>query len=191
MVVLGLLGCVAAGACGEDEEGTHAVPTAWTVTGVGPGARSLEVTVEEGTCGEPNDERVTVEESAKTISIHATTREPNDDLVLCPLVSIVRPIEVKLERPVGGRSIEGLRGLPSGTVSPRPARDLPIGAKPKFFVPRVAGLSARDALVVLKQMEFDPDLASRDRLGSEVVGTEPPAGRKILGATDRIRVHIK
>lgn len=188
-VLLSLLGCATVAGCGGGDEGTRELRTAWTVTGVGPGARSLEVTVEEGNC-ERNDERVTVEESAKTISVHATKREPNDELVSCSLVSVRRPINAQLDRPVAGRSIKGLRALRDGPISPHPVRNRPIGAPPLFFVPRVTGLRARDALLVLRQTGFRAELGSSGRLDDEVVGTRPAARCKVPAET-ALRVLVK
>lgn len=178
---------VALAGCGDDGgEKARAVRAPWAVASVDPDAKGLEVVIESGGCA--SDERAAATESAGIIRIRATRREP-DGNVACSLVLRLARVRVSLDEPLSGRPIEGLRRLPSGTLSPRFVRRRDTNGLPLVFVPNVAGLSARDAVTVLNGMGFEPELKG-DPPSAEVVGTEPAAGQRVPAETE-LRVVVR
>lgn len=169
--------------CGERDCRVEEMTTDWELQGVGRQPNVLRLVYGSGGCGR-DDGWAIVRETRE--SIHLETRqhtvvavEGAEPLGCTSDFRFVR-IVVRLDRPVGGRRVEG---------GPRLGEDIWGGGR----VPRVAGLAPGDAVHVLGRQGFlartagDPTgrvVAQRPKPGTRV-RTE---GKRVLG-TVRLKVR--
>jgi hypothetical protein len=116
----------------------------WSLSGAG--ARSL--IVQPGTTGgcDQGDPKVTVEESARRITVSVTILSVQGPDVVCPAIARLNtPVTVRLDAPVAGRAVvgEGRDDHPGAALE----QARPDAPRPR--VPRVLGLSAADARAAL------------------------------------------
>ncbi len=86
----------------------------WLLTSVGPGGRSVKITVDEGGCFLQETARGFSRETSTEVRIVVlededvrTLGERGPLAYLCPLIQSVGPISVPLARPLGKRSVTG------------------------------------------------------------------------------------
>lgn len=145
----------------------------WSLSGVGPGARSL--IVQPGTTGgcDQGDPRVTVREGAARIVVSVSIESVQGPDVVCPAIARLNsPVTVRLSAPVGGRAVSGEDRRDHPGAALEQAR--PDAQAPR--VPRVLGLGARDARAALCNWRIRATPSSgRGR----VVGQTPRAGSSL------------
>jgi hypothetical protein len=106
------------------------VPVEWDAYAVGPREASLELVVERGACGPV---KTTVVEGHDSVDI-AIDEEQGPGA--CPAVLAIGPLDVRLEHPLAGRTIEG----PS-----RRRFSAPVSRSRLESAPRLIGFAPQDA----------------------------------------------
>lgn len=138
----------------------------WVVTNVSPSGRVLEVRYESGGCF--RNGRVSVTETARSVTVRVTQEKPSDPTVICPAFISYPLLRARLSTPIAGRAIAGMSDITF----------IPDQRDQRFLVPRVLGLRAADARRVLRSQSFSPRGARRGtviRQRPRARTTVPPA----------------
>ena len=178
---------VAVAVCGSAfAAATKQVPAEWDVAGVASGARALDVYVNGGGC--KGAIRTSARETATTVTVTVLQSVPTDDGAMCTADYRRETARVKLAKPLNGRSIKGRPAKPNVTVSLDVSAGTDSQGRRLIRVPRLGGMSAREATRGLKRRGFKVALAYVKRKGrAQVVGQIPRA----RGAVRRgSKVHL-
>jgi hypothetical protein len=165
---------------------TKQVPAEWDVAGVAAGARALDLYVNGGGC--KGAIRTSAKETSTTVTVTVLQRVPADEGVMCTADYRRETARVSLAAPLNGRSIRGRPAKPSVRVSLEVSAGTDAQGRRLIRVPRLSGMSAREAGRGLKRRGFKVALAYVQRSGrAQVVGQIPRAGGAVRrGAT----VHL-
>ena len=176
----------------QNEEQRAWVPVKWQVTRISRDQRRLELLFASGGCTRDRG-RARVRESAARVRIRV---EANEAVKLGAEFSCTADLrsgraDVRLRRPLGGRTLEGMsRAIPGFGGIPFASEQR--GERLVGVVPRVAGLRADDAAALLTAGGFTlRPLRPSDRR-REAAGTRPVAGTELRAtAPDRVALQFK
>lgn len=167
---------------------TKQVPAEWDVASVASGARALDLYVNGGGC--KGAIRTSARETATTVTVTVRQSVPADKHAICTADYRRDTARVMLAKPLNGRSIKGRPAKPSVRVSLVVSAGTDAMGRRLIRVPRLGGMSAREATRGLRRRGLEVALAHMRREGrAQVVGQVPRARAAVRrGSTVRLLI---